>query len=157
MELPRVGLRTIKTAIAVMITAGIMHYVFNETPFFACVGATVSVGKTRKSSFEAAIVRNIGTAVGGFIGMFVASITENVFLKGLGVIPVIYFIRLIGKKESTIPGCIVYYAVIYLNTVDTAGLYAIRRISETLFGSLIGILVNFGIRGPVEEEDYDDN
>lgn len=149
--LPKIGLRTIKTAIAVMITAGIMKYVIHDTPFFACIGATVGVGRTRKSSFEGIIIRNVGTAVGGIIGMVIAFFTQNVFLKGLGVIPVIYIINLIDKKDSIIPGCIVYYAVVYLNMQDTAHIYAVRRILETLFGSFIGIMVNFVIRGPLEE------
>lgn len=151
-NLPTIGLRTIKTSIAVMITAGIMHYIVQDTPFFACIGATVGVGRTRKTSFEGAFIRNVGTAVGGIIGMGVAFLTQNVFLKGLGVIPVIYIINLIDKKDSIIPACIVYYAVVYLNMQDTAHIYAVRRITETLFGSFIGILVNFAIRGPLEEE-----
>ncbi|MDO5707596.1 MAG: aromatic acid exporter family protein [Andreesenia angusta] len=152
MKLHRIGLRTIKTSIAVMITAGIMHYIFHEPPFFACIGATVGIGKTKRTSFDATIVRNVGTAVGGIIGMIISLSTQNVFLKGLGVIPVIYIINIFNKKDSIVPGCIVYYAVVYLNTTETAGIYAIKRILQTFFGSIIGIIVNFLIRAPLEED-----
>lgn len=150
--MPKIGLRTIKTTIAVMITAGIMNYIIKDTPFFACIGATVAIGKTKKTSFEASIIRNVGTAIGGLIGIIISLFTDNVFLKGLGVIPIIYIINLLNKKDSIIPGCIVYFAVVYLNTMDTARFYAIRRILQTFLGSIIGIIVNFAIRGPLEED-----
>lgn len=153
MKLPKVGLRTIKTSIAVMITAGIMHYIVNETPFFACIGAAVAIGKTKKTSLEASIVRNVGTAVGGIVGIVMSLITDNVFVKGLGVIPIIYIINILNKKDSIIPGCIVYFAVVYLNTMDTARFYAVRRILQTFLGSIIGIIVNFAIRGPLDDEE----
>lgn len=151
-SLPKIGARTVKTSIAVMITAGIMEHIFNETPFFACIGATVAIGKTRKTSFEAAVVRNLGTAVGGIIGIIMALVTDNVFIQGLGVIPIIYIINLSKKHQSVVPGCIVYYAVVYLMPTEASTLYAVRRILETFLGSIIGMIVNFAIKGPLEDE-----
>ncbi|MFV0414454.1 MAG: aromatic acid exporter family protein, partial [Oscillospiraceae bacterium] len=56
-----VGLRTIKTVIATLLSALLMKYVLHQVPFFACIGAVVAVERTFYSSIQAAIVRNVGT------------------------------------------------------------------------------------------------
>lgn len=151
LNLPPVGMRIIKTAIAVIISAVVMEYIFGHTPFFACIGAVASMERTMRRSFEAAIIRNLGTVVGGIVGMIFSFITDNVAIQGLGVIPVIYIINLLKKHPSVVPGCIVFFAVVYLNDANTGWVYGIRRITETFIGSMIGLAVNNLIKNPREE------
>lgn len=150
-NLPPVGMRIIKSAIAVIISALLMEYVIGHTPFFACIGAVVAMERSMQKSLEAAFIRNLGTVVGGVIGMLVSFLTDNVALQGLGIIPVIYIINLLKKHPSIIPGCIVFFAVVYLNDANTGWIYGLRRITETFIGSLVGLAVNNLIKNPREE------
>lgn len=139
---PIFGLRTLKTVLAVFLSSLFMKYILGLNPFFACIGAVVAMEKTLSMSIKAAVVRNIGTILGGVIGIIVGSFTENVLLMALGLIPFIWISNLIGKQESIVPGAIVYFAVIYLNSMDQAWSYGLLRIAGTLIGSLISIVVN---------------
>lgn len=146
-------MRTAKTMLAVLLSALLIRYVFHQNPFFACIGAVVAVEKTMKSSVRAAMVRNIGTISGGLIGIAVATHTQNMLLMTLGLIPFIWLNNIIGEKQSIVPGAIVYFAVFFLNTMDSAMLYGITRILGTLAGTFIGLAVNLLVFPPKEEED----
>lgn len=148
-----IGLRTIKSVIAVFLAALFMKYVLHQTAFFACIGAVVAVERTVSSSIRAAVIRNVGTITGGLVGIAIASFTESTLLLSLGLIPLICINNAIDKKESIVPGAIVYFAVAYLNTMDQAWVYGLTRIFGTLAGTLIGLGVNFVLFPPRAEQD----
>lgn len=142
------GLRTIKTTLAVIVSALVMKYLIKDTAFFACIGAVVAMEKTMQDSWRAAVVRNVGTFIGGMVGIIFSQLTSNIILLGLGVIPIIFIENCLKKKQSIVPGCIVYFAVVYLNTLDTAISYGTRRILETFIGTVIGLLINYLVFPP---------
>ncbi|KAI4453106.1 2-iminoacetate synthase [Holotrichia oblita] len=117
------GLRTLKTVIAVALSALYMKYIVGDTPFFACIGAVVAVERTMAMSIKMSLIRNIGTVTGGLIGICAALITDSIVLMAFGLVPIIYINNRIGKKESIVPGAIVYFAVVYLNTTSQAFQY----------------------------------
>lgn len=137
-----IGLRTAKTVVAVLATSLFMTHVLDQNPFFACIGAVVAMEKTISISIRASIVRNIATITGGLIGIVIGSLTENVVLMALGLIPLIWVNNWIGRKESIVPGAIVYFAVFYLNTMEQAWVYGLTRIVGTLFGTVIALTIN---------------
>lgn len=150
-RLPKVGLRIIKSALAVIISVAVMEYIVGDTPFFACIGAIASMEASIKKSFEATLIRNLATAVGGIIGILFTFLTDNSLLLALGIIPVIYIINILKKHQSIVPGCIVFLAVVYLNDANTGWIYGCRRIAETFLGSMIGLLVNYTFKRPLED------
>lgn len=139
---PLVGLRTLKTVLAVIISSLVMKYLLGQNPFFACIGAVVAMERSIAMSIKAAVIRNVGTITGGVLGILVGSCTENILIMSLGLIPLIWISNLLGKRESIVPGAIVYFAVFYLNTMEQAWVYGLTRIAGTLIGSLISIAVN---------------
>lgn len=151
--IPFLGLRTMKTVAAVFVSALFMKYVLNQSPFFACIGAVVAVERTLSTSLRAALIRNIGTLTGGVVGIAISSFTENVLLISLGLIPMICVDNLLDKKESIVPGAIVYFAVAYLNTMSEAWVYGVKRIIGTFIGTLIGLAINALIFPPKLMED----
>lgn len=143
-----IGMRTSKTVLAAFLAAILMRYVFHQTPFFACIGAVVAVDKTITQSLRASITRNIGTLTGGLVGILVSSLTHNLILISLGLIPMIYIDNRLKKQESIVIGAIVYFAVVYLNTSGGALVYGITRILCTFAGTLVGLAVNMLICPP---------
>ncbi len=145
MQIPnalRIGPRIWKTVAAVAITSIVMTSLFHETPFFGCIGAVVGVGRNREESFDNSIIRNLGTLIGGLVGIAMLSITDNIVIEAFGVIPIILINRWLKKEPSIVPGCIVYFAVVYLMPSHVGILYAFRRISMTFVGTIIGIVIN---------------
>lgn len=149
------GMRTLKTVLAAALTAYCMRYLLYMPEFFACIGAVVAVERTFASTLHACAVRNIATITGGLIGIAISSFTENILLLSLGLIPLIAVNNRIGKKESIVPGAIVYFAVCYLNTMEQAWVYGLTRIFGTLVGTAIGMAVNLLIFPPKQEERCD--
>ena len=137
-----VGLRTIKTFLAVLVSALLMQHFFEQPPFFACIGAVVAMEKNIASSIQAALVRNIATLTGALVGIAIASFTENILLLSLGIIPLIWINRALNRTESIVPGAIVYFAVVYLNTMDATWLYGVTRIAGTFLGTVVALIIN---------------
>lgn len=149
---PLLGMRTLKTVIAVVVTSLFMKYVLGQNPFFACIGAIVALERTIETSIKAAVARNIGTITGGLIGMAIGSLTDNILIMSLGLIPFIWLHNLIGRTESIVPGAIVYFAVFYLNSTQDAWSYGLIRIGGTLIGTIIALAINALIFPPKGRE-----
>ena len=110
-KLPTIGLRTIKTAIAVFLCL----LFFPNEPFFACLTSVFCVQDTVSNSIDMAINRGLGTILGAVLGLIFLLIcrfiTYNVnpyfiskFLVyltiGIGIILVIYSCNLIKKNGA---------------------------------------------------------
>lgn len=91
--MPRIGLRNIKTAIAVSISIAIyliiilICYIFERdyavsiktasqiyTPFFACIATAYSIGTDKSKSLEQAKLRIIASIIGGLFGILVLAL-----------------------------------------------------------------------------------
>lgn len=148
-----VGLRSLKTALAVVLAAAVAKYVIHDTPFFACIGAAVAMESSISRSVKAAVVRNLGNFVGGALGILAGivlktAVTNNSVFLGLGVIPLIVIINLAKRPESIVPGCITYFATVFLNDSGGTWTYGAMRIMDTFVGTLVAIGVNYLIFPP---------
>lgn len=141
-KVPTVGLRVLKTVLAVIIASLLEYYILKQNPFFACIGAVVAMEKNITLSLRAAVIRNVGTFLGGLIGILIGSFTKNIFIMALGLIPLICLSNYIRKQESIVPGAIVYFAVFFLNNMEDCWRYGLTRILGTLIGTIIALLVN---------------
>lgn len=120
-------------------------------PFFACIGVLVGMEPDASRAIRNVINRNVGTIVAGVVGGIVASVTDNILLVSLGVIPYLLVVALLDRKESIVPGGIFYFAIVYLTTFDNAWMYALNRTLGTVIGTLIGLAINFFILPPNEK------
>lgn len=111
-KIMKIGKRTIKTFIAVLITLGIylILYAINfacgifetpaelsaredlwyaptnfYTPFFAGIAAVYAMHRDIASSRQQARIRSVGTVVGGYYGFIVVQIIEWIFLDATGM------------------------------------------------------------------------
>lgn len=145
----KIGLRTIKTTLAIALCAGFMEYVLHVSPFFGCIGAFVAVDNTIGKSIKAIIKRNFATIIGGIIGMVFTYFTDNVFILALGVMVLIILLNQTKYNEAILPAAIVYLGVVYIDFAQSsATLYALSRVAETFIGTVIGLAVNLIIKAP---------
>lgn len=169
--MPKIGLRNLKTAIAVAFTL-IVHFIlyvispsFAATwysPFFAGIAAVYSMQRDNSKSFSQAKIRSFGSLFGGLFGMVIILIYENLFMDAildqlgyighlailytitaLLVIPLIAFLVQFKKQDLVFVAALTYLSVtISLRNNLPVAPFAINRISSTIIGVLITLGVN---------------
>jgi len=150
MKIPRVGMRNIKTTIAVFLCLLVFELINRENPLLACVAAVICMKPDVDNSLKAGISRIIGTTIGGLISVIFLLIIEAniieklyIFLIPIGIILLIEICVAIDRKDSVQICCIVYLSIMI--TKRSGGdfvLYPINRIIDTSIGILIALALN---------------
>lgn len=160
--LPRVGMRTIKTAIAVMISyllfvplewrvgaesAGILVHL---GPAYACIACIICMQSSMGQSIELGLSRLTGVAVGGVLGVLILTaevpLTHpllKVLLLGLACVAGIWVCMLIRRPAACVMACILPCVVVINETTGVDRYYyAAARILETVVGIAVALAVN---------------
>ncbi|OAB36008.1 FUSC family protein [Paenibacillus glacialis] len=147
-----IGMRNIKTAIAILVCLIIANFLQLQYPFYAAIATMISMENSVTNSFAAGKYRVMGTFVGAGAGLAFASIQpENVWLCALGTIVVIYICNLV-KWNKSIPIAIIVFLAIMLNLQgDSPFHYSINRIIDTLIGVGVAVMVNYLVFPPKYE------
>jgi len=148
----RVGMRSIKTVVAVFICCCI-DTLRGVVPFQSTIAAILCIQPDTENSVDAAISRIIGTILGGVsaalalmafnaIGVSVYGIPFYLFLSLL-LIPLIYIPVQLGWPNAAALTCIVFLVISLSYTGDTNPMsMAITRVLDTLVGILVALPVN---------------
>ena len=137
-----IGLRTIKTAIAVTLSILVARLFNFEYPFFVAMTALISMDKTMGDSFKTGRNRIMGTLFGALIGISLSYIDRgNAFLCGLGMIILIELCNIFNLKGSITIGGIVMIAIM-VHTDKTPIFYGFHRTLDTLIGASLSFVVN---------------
>lgn len=164
-HLPPVGMRNIKTALAVFICVivfAIMGPEFN--PFFAAIAALVTMGSSIEDSVESGWNRILGTVfggAGGMLGIFIANLIPYEFayiaIIPLGLIALIYLCNNFQKTGAIAIACVVYISVMTTYPLELGSyMLAILRLLETAFGIIVAFLINRFIKVPDCDHKQDD-
>ena len=113
----RIGQRIIKTSIAVFVSISIhiiLLYIDKQlgidrnldwhapsnmyTPFFAGIAAVYATHKDRKSSFQQAKIRSLGSIIGGYFGMGLIWLTEYFLINKYNLQETNFFIQLFNMQ-----------------------------------------------------------
>lgn len=150
--IPGLGLRSLKTALATMLTALLYAPFPNANPTFACIGAIFGMGVDMQDSRRSGGNRFFGTIIGGFIGLGLFRLEHlfcpegNYWLKllmvFLGIIILIALCVRFHWPGGVQPGGVVL-CIILFNTPPNYINYAIDRMIDTGIGVLISLLVNY--------------
>lgn len=140
-----IGLRTIKTGIAVTLAVFIAYLLKLKYPFFVGITTIISMDKTVVNTFKLGRNRIYGTILGAIIGTIMALIEPgNPLLCGLGVILLITICNKLGIQSGISVGGIVILAIM-VHTKENIYLYAINRTLDTFIGASIAFIVNISI------------
>lgn len=141
----KIGLRTIKTAIAVTICVIIANIFELEYPFFMGMTAMISMDKTMTNSLKMGRNRILGTFLGACIGILLSSIDRgNALLCGIGIIILIQLCNFFKLQGAITIGGIVMIAIM-VHTDKTPLYYGYYRTLHTLIGASISFIVNMVI------------
>ena len=143
----RIGLRTIKTALSVMIALIITELLGSPSPVFAAIGAFVAMARTFRDSLVQAGCQFVGILIGGLIGVILVLIFDltPVWAIGLGVLTAITFCNWVNVPiAASLAGIIVISAGI---GVDGSYLFHMfYRLMDTTIGLIVGLIVNMIIK-----------
>ena len=150
--IPGLGLRSMKTALAAVLTALLYAFLPNSNPTFACIGAIFGMGADMEDSRRNGGNRFFGTIIGGFIGLGLYWLEHRIFPEGnywlrlplvfLGIVIMITVCVLFRWPGGVQPGGVVL-CIILFNTPAHHIDYAINRINDTGVGVVISLLVNY--------------
>ncbi|MEF9961460.1 MAG: HAD hydrolase family protein [Erysipelotrichaceae bacterium] len=151
--MPKIGLRILKSSLAVFICFLISLLRQNSgIVFYSCIAAVLSMQQNDTNTKKVARNRIEGTFIGGIIGMFTL-LFERAFIPNdmivlqyafisFMIIPIIYITVLLKKTSASYITCVVFMSITVSHAVDiNPYLFAWNRILDTL----IGIFVTFGI------------
>lgn len=148
----RLGLRALKTAIAVGICALISMFFNHEDIFCACIAAVICMEQTCEQTLDTGINRFIGTMIGGTVGYFaLESICSlpyyewiRVLVLPLGILMVVYLCNIINHKSAVSIGCVVIIVILSRSGSITSSTltYVLQRICDTLLGIMVAMVVN---------------
>lgn len=155
LQLPKIGSRNLKTALAVFIC--LLLFKFRDTnPLYACIAAIICMKDTVESSFSMGKNRLIGTLLGGCLGVIFIFILDNIpyisntnpLLISIGIIIAIYICNIFKKAGSVTICCIVFISIMINYDAPTSYLYAVSRSFDTAIGIIVAIFVNKYIHPP---------
>ncbi len=140
----RIGLRTLKTAVAVIISMIIVN-AFGTTDsrlVFAMLGAMSAVQPTFRESVEASLTQIVGVAFGVAVSVLLLLLPWHpLLLTGIGIIIVISLYHSLHISYS--PGLPCFMVVMLCTTPEIAPVwYGLGRIWDTAIGLGVGMLIN---------------
>lgn len=149
----RIGLRAVKTAIAVFVCAVISTIITHEEDIFcSCIAAVICMQPTCEQTLQAGTNRFIGTVIGaivGYISLELCYMTTyyywlRIFALPFGILAVIYICNFINHKTSVRIGCIVVIVLLARSGVRIGNTlyYVIQRACDTLVGVAVAMVVN---------------
>lgn len=152
--IPKVGMRILKSSIAVFLCFAI-YFLRGQSgaPFYSAIAAILCMQPYVSNSVKVALNRTVGTFIGGIFGMLALIIELNYLPEGypvfrylmisLAVIPLIYTAVLVKKPTAAYITCVVFMSITVSHASDiNPYLFAINRIIDTLIGIFVSLGVN---------------
>lgn len=151
-----IGMRTIKTALAVTISLYISQMLNLGAPIFTAI-ASISTMKASISESFNDVSRRLFTAVFGVVLGYLFSLIPLgeeflPLLAGIGIIIIIYMLQVLNLKRMIILSCIVFVASLCAESNKLV--YGINRIIGTFVGIAVSVPINYLISAPNLSQNY---
>ena len=140
----RIGLRTIKTAVAVIVAMLIVTSYGATTSrlIFAMLGAMAVMEHTFKESLESCLTQFIGMIIGSLVGVLLLKLLfSSLLVAGIGIIFVITLYNLFHIKFSPTLPCLMVVIICTTPNIQPF-IYAIGRLWDTAIGLFVGMFIN---------------
>lgn len=152
----RIGMRAIKTALAVVIGLYISYLLNLNSPIFVSIAAVSSMKPSMSESLSDMKKRLFTCVFGVILGYISSKISVpnlvEPLIAGLGILITIYILSVIKMRDMAQLSCIVFVASFCSDS--NKALYAVNRILGTVIGVVVGVLVNYYISSPNIGEDF---
>lgn len=152
----KLGMRAVKTALAVMISL-YLSYIFKlYTPVFTTIAAITSMKASIAESLTDTKKRMFTSVFGVILGYLMSLINTPKYIEPIiaafGILIVIYLLIVVDMKDMSLLSCIVFVAS-YTSSTNKL-LYAFNRVIGTFIGIIVGVLINYLIYSPNVIENF---
>lgn len=159
----RFGLRTFKTALAVLLCILLFQLLNRDAPLIACLAAVFAMREDVSSTIHFGSYRIIGNLVGGSLALVYIYIYRalnynfyaELVLIPLFVIVIIIFSDALNFNPGIVGACATLFIIVLTVPETETFWYAISRIMDTVIGTLVALLVNRFVKPPeakIEQE-----
>lgn len=148
----KIGLRAIKTSVAVAICALISMFLNHEDIFCACIASVICMEQTYAQTKDTGLNRIIGTMAGGIIGYLGLECAcalpyyewVRIIFLPICILCVVYICNFVNKKNAVSIGCVVVIVILSRSgsSKNSTWLYVIQRVTDTLIGIFVAMVVN---------------
>ena len=143
--IPKIGLRTFKTALAVMLSMFVAS-LFGELTIFVPLSAIAVMSKTFSEGLQECKVQAVGILIGGALGCLTAMIRPNpsILFMGLGVMAIIFLCTSL-KAAFSCGLATAIFLVACLSEPDLVLINTVTRLIHTAIGLIVGLIINYAI------------
>ena len=145
----RLGLRIVKTGIAVTVCVAISRLLLSNQPFISVIAAVMSMGKSIDFSVRAGKNKMIGAVIGSSVGCAFAALSPgNAGLCGIGIILSLYLCHLLRMDDAGPLSSIAFAAVLFRAPQADPWTYALPCAGNALIGIAAAVAVNLIVLPP---------
>lgn len=150
-KLPKVGARTIKTGITVLLSSLISFLILKrESAIIASISGVICLQNSVEGSVSTGKNRITGTIFGAIIGFIFASLSRHIgnneliisLIAGIGIVATIYLCILFSIQDCISTACVMFLIIMMSISESEWLVYSITRTIDTFVGVLVGITVN---------------
>ena len=149
----KLGMRAVKTSIAVFLCLLIGYIFKRDSMFYAAIAAVICMQPTYDKSKHVGIHRFIGTLIGGTVGFFSLQLVHFVnkeadwlfvIVNSVAILLIVYLCNVFNVKEATTIACIVLLNLITHFDRDNhdAFNYVFLRTLDTSIGIILAVIIN---------------
>lgn len=152
----KLGLRIIKTGIAVTVCVAASAFLKLDQPYLAVIATVLSMGKSVDTSVRAGKNKMIGVLIGSALGCGLAMMSRgNAGLCGVGVIILLYLCQLLRLTDASTLTCFAFAAVMFSVSGKTPWNPAIMCAENALLGIAVAVVINLLIIPPNYTEEIE--
>ena len=157
---PSIGMRIIKSAVAVflcfalsLLRSRFFPFFGEGVPFYSAIAAILCMQPYVSGSVKTALNRTVGTVIGAAGGTLFLLAERGAGLQGmpllrdlllaLCIIPLLYVTVVLKKTTASYITCVVFLSITVSHAADVNPyLFALNRMADTLIGIFVSLLVN---------------
>ena len=144
-----IGMRSLKTGLAVFICFAIYSYIPLTEPTLAVLVAVMAIQNTIDDSVTFSKNRLIGTLLGTVIGIIYTQIAgDSLVLVAIGVIVLITLLNKLNQSKNIVIALVLFVNIITGVVSGNPIIYGLYRFANTLVGITVGFLINYFIKPP---------
>ena len=148
MPIFNVGLRTIKTGVAVAISIYLSAFIPNSVPLLSGIAALFCMQPSISAGLKNGAVRIKATILGGIVGLtFLFVFGSSYLMLAIAVILAIHLSNVVKWQEGLALAALTVIAIM-LRVPSDAALYAVAQISSALIGIVVATAINVLIAKP---------
>ena len=150
----KLGLRIIKTGIAVTICVAFSNLLKLDQPYLAVIATVLSMGKSVDMSVRSGKDKMIGVVIGSTLGCGFALLSSgNAGLCGVGIIAALYLCQLFRLSGAAPLTCFAFAAVMFSATGPKPWQPALMCAENALLGIAVAVVVNLLVIPPNYAEE----